>query len=170
VVVLDASVLIALAKMRRLSLLKETYQKALIGPAVYEEVVIAGRRVGAQGVGDVENALDAGWLGVARPTPAERRLAARILRTARLHPGEAEVLAIAKQRGYLLVVDDKEARGMAGALGLDYLGTAGVLLEAFLQGRLTLDGLESAVVDLSRVIWLSPDVVATILRIAREEQ
>jgi predicted nucleic acid-binding protein len=170
VAVLDASVLIALAKIRRLGVLRDTYSEALIGPVVHDEVVTAGKRIGAVGVERVEQALDSGWLRLVRPTPAERRLTTRILQGSRLHRGEAEALAIARQRGQLLVVDDKEARSLAGALGVDFVGAAGVLLEAFLEEHLTLEGLEGALVDLSGVTWLSPQVVATVLKLAREER
>jgi hypothetical protein len=43
-----------------------------------------------------------------------------------------------------------------------------VLLEALAQGHLTLETLEEAVRDLTRVIWLSPAVVTEVLRRARE--
>ena len=76
----------------------------------------------------------------------------------------------ARRRGLPVVIDDKEARSVAGALGLDYRGTAGVLLEAFLLRRLTHSDLEDAVATLARVMWLSPSVVATILKTAREEK
>jgi predicted nucleic acid-binding protein len=170
VVVLDASVLIALAKIRRLGVVQGVYREALIGPVVHAEAVGAGKRIGAPGVERIEHALDEGWLRVARPTPAERSLTARILRTSRLHGGEAEALALAARRRLPVVIDDKEARSVAGALGLDYMGTAGVLLEAFVRRRLTHAELEDAVVTLARVIWLSPSVVATILKTAREEK
>lgn len=162
--------LIALAKIRRFGVVQGVYRDALIGPVVHAEAVGAGKHIGAPGVERIEHALDEGWLRVARPTPAERRLTARVLRTSRLHGGEAEALAIAVQRRLPVVIDDKEARSVAGALGLDYMGTAGVLLEAFLLRHLTLSELEDAVVALARVMWLSPGVVATILRIAREEK
>ena len=162
--------LIALAKIRRLGVLQDTYGEALIGPTVHEEVVTAGRTLAAPGVEQVENALANGWLKLARFTTAERRLASRILRTSRLHKGEAEALAIAERRRRRIVLDDKEARGMAQALGLDYVGTAGVLLDAFFQEHIGLGDLESAIADLAGVVWLSPKVVATVLRIAREER
>jgi hypothetical protein len=59
---------------------------------------------------------------------------------------------------------------MASALGITYLGTAGVLLQAFRQKHLTLEEFEDAVGDLTRVLWLSPTVVATILKRAWERQ
>ena len=167
-VVADASVLIALAKTRQLGLLRRTYGGGVMGPVIFEEVVTAGKRIGALGVEQVEQAIEDGWLQVVRPTSAERRRAEQILKASRLHEGEAEALAIARGRRLLLVVDDKEARGVAEALGLDFVGTAGVLLETFLLGQLRLDELEEALLELSSVIWLSPQVVASVLKLARE--
>ena len=91
-----------------------------------------------------------------------------ILRTTRLDEGEAESLALAQSRKLTLVVDDKEGRAIAATLDTPYLGTAGVLLEGFLKDRLSFEELEDTVQDLTRVIWLSPAVVAEILKRARE--
>jgi predicted nucleic acid-binding protein len=88
--------------------------------------------------------------------------------TSRLDDGEAEALALASRRKLLLVVDDKEARHVAEALGIAYIGTAGVLLEAYLRQHLTLAGLEDVLTDLTKVLWLSPTVVAAVLKKARE--
>lgn len=102
------------------------------------------------------------------PTSGERRLSRRIWKDSRLHEGEAEAIALASSRGALVLLDDKEARFVAEATAVRYMGTAGVLLEAFFSGKLDFGGLEAAINDLSRVIWLSPDVVAEILRRGRE--
>jgi len=167
-VVLDASVLIVLAKIRRLDLVRLTYGGAAVGPFVFEEVVTAGRRIGALGVECVEQAIESGWLRVVRPVAEERRQTSQILRTSRLHEGEAQAIAIACRRKLLVALDDKEARSMAVALGLDIVGTAGLVLEARLRGHLELDDLEETLSHLSRTIWISPEVVAGILKIARK--
>jgi hypothetical protein len=52
-------------------------------------------------------------------------------------------------------------------MAVEFMGTAGILLEAFLCGALNFGALEAALEDLSRVIWLSPSVVAEVLRRAR---
>lgn len=112
--------------------------------------------------------LDASWLQLVRPTAAEKKLTVRLLRTARLDDGETEALALAARRKLLLIVDDKEARHVAEALGVSYIGTAGVLLEAYLRHHLDMAELEDAMADLTKVLWLSPSVVAAILKKARE--
>src|SRR5882762_7759199 len=78
-IIADASVLIALAKMRRLALLKLVYGDALIGPQVKAETVDAGKRILAPGVERIERALDDGWLQVARLSSKEKDTAHSIV-------------------------------------------------------------------------------------------
>lgn len=167
-VIADASVIIALAKTGKLNLLREVYGDVLIGPVVKNEVVDRGKAVAAPEVAYVEKAMEEKWVRVARPGAKEKRLTQKLLNTTGLDEGEAESLALAGLQKGMLLVDDKEGRTMADAMGIEYVGTAGVLLEAFIKGIISYDGLEQAVRDLTRVIWLSPDVVAEILRKANE--
>lgn len=66
----------------------------------------------------------------------------------------------ASVRGLRLIVDDKEARSRALGYGRR---TVGSVLAAV--PRL---GMGAALRDLSQVLWLSPAVVAEVLRLARE--
>ena len=168
VIVADATVLIALTKIARLGILKPLYGQVLIGPAVEQEVVGEGVRASAPEVRQVEAALRDGWIKRARLAAGERKAADRLSAESRLHRGEAESLAIGSARSLMVVIDDKEARSMAAGLGLRYIGTAAVLLQAFAKGLLTRQELEEAVRDLGRVMWLSPDVITEVLRRARE--
>jgi predicted nucleic acid-binding protein len=68
----------------------------------------------------------------------------------------------------MAILDDKAARSFAEVLGITFLGTAGLLFEAFLKKHWTLAELEDAVEALSQIIWLSPGVVSDILRKTRE--
>jgi predicted nucleic acid-binding protein len=167
-IIADASVLIALAKTGQLGLLRELYGQVAVGPQVKKEVIEGGRRIQASEVSAIEAAFDAKWMRDVTPNSIESRLGRRILRGSRLHEGEAEAIALASSRKLMVLLDDKEARIVAGAMAVQYMGTAGVLLEAFLRQVLDFAGLEAAIEDLTRVIWLSPDVVAEILGRARE--
>jgi predicted nucleic acid-binding protein len=71
-IIADASVLIALAKMRMLDLLNSVYGRVLIGPQVKAETVDAGKRISAPGVERIEKALDDGWLQVAQLSSKEK--------------------------------------------------------------------------------------------------
>jgi predicted nucleic acid-binding protein len=164
----DASPLIALAKIGRLALLRDVYGDIAIGPSVKREVVERGRRVDAPGIRQVEAGLQAQWMREVQPTAQETQLAQQLLQSTRLGEGEAESLALAQSPLLPVVLDDKEARVMAEAMGVQYVGTAGVLLAAFVKGHLTYDELATAVRDLGTVLWLAPDIVAEIQRRARE--
>ena len=164
----DATVLIALAKMRRLSLLRQLYGQVVIGEIVKTEVVDQGKSIAALGVEQVESAIDEGWVKIVQLNPKEHKAMRRVLSRSGLDPGEAESLALAQSRKLQVILDDKEARAFAETLGLKYLGTAAVLLQAFVEKRVTLEEMEEMVQDLSRILWLSPGVVAEILKRAKE--
>ena len=133
----------------------------------------ADRGAGRWGCGDgspAPSVVRAGWT---RRRGNARRCTSRsstvlLTRSSGLGSGEAESIALAGVRRLRLIVDDKQARSVAAAAGIEHVGTAGILLEAYLRGRYDMDGLEAALGDLSRVLWLSPAVVAEVLRLARE--
>jgi uncharacterized protein len=164
----DASVLIALAKMRRLDLLHSVYGDILIGPHVKAETVDAGKRILAPGVERIEKALDDGWLQVAQLSLKEKGTAHGIVSKGGLDAGEAESLALATSRKLMVILDDRAARSFAEVMGITFIGTAGMLFQAFVKKHLTLAELEDAVKELSQTIWLSPTVVAEVLKKARE--
>ena len=166
--VANAAPLIALARIHRLALLQDLYEQVLIGAVVKAETIDAGSAARALGVEELEAAVDAGWLGVATASDNESDLARRLSRRSRLHRGEAESVALARVRELPLVADDKEARSMAKTLGVPLIGTAGVLLQAYMRRSFGLDSLEKALRDLGETIWLSPSVVAEILRRAHK--
>ena len=167
-IVVDASPLIVLAKLQRLGVLNDLYSDVLMGPVVKAETIEAGRAVHALGVEQLETALEDGWLRTARLTVEERDLMQRLTQRSRLDQGEAEAIVLASVRELRLIVDDKEARSVATASGVEHLGTAGVLLEAHLLQHLDLGELEVTLRNLSQILWLSPAVVTEILRLARE--
>ena len=167
-IVADASPLIVLAKLQRLGLLNDLYGEVLIGPVVKAETIDTGQTVRAQGVEQLGAALAAGWLHTVYVTAQERDLMQRLTRRSRLDQGEAEAIVLASVRDLRLIVDDKEARNVAAVAGVEYVGTAGALLEAHLRQCLDLGELEATLRDLSQILWISPAVVAEVLRLARE--
>jgi predicted nucleic acid-binding protein len=167
VLIVDASPLIALAKIGRLTLFRDVYGEVGIGPEVKSEVIERGRPMDMAGVRQVEVGLEVRWILEFEPTAREKALARQLLAGTRLGQDEAESIILAQSRELTAVLDDKEARIIAGTRGVRHVGTAGVLWAAFVNGSFTLDELEEVVRDLAQVLWLSPDVVAEILRRAR---
>jgi len=107
--VADSTCLIVLERIRRLELLRGLFEPLVIPPSVQEEF---GRAVD--------------WLIVQAPSDL------RLIRVLRLvvDDGEAEAIALALEKGWQRIVDDRKARSWAKQLGIRIIGTAGVLIRA----------------------------------------
>lgn len=90
------------------------------------------------------------------------------MRDTRIGRGEAEALVIAKEKKLLAILDDREARALAKSWGVEYQGTAMVLFEAFTKGKINYDELIESLTQLSKVSRLSSDVIAEIIKRAKE--
>jgi uncharacterized protein len=125
-VVSNTSPLLYLHQLGRLDLLPALYSMVLVPKSVIEELT-AGRAAGH----DVPNVADLPWVQVvSSPTLALLALATD------LGKGESEAIAIAHERGALLILDDALARRHASLLGITLTGTLGVLLKAKTAGHI----------------------------------
>lgn len=112
-IVSNASPLIALEQLSRLDLLEKIFGSVLVPPAVIREV--------APTVTLPE------WF--VKQTLSQE-VGSQIL-SASLGAGESEALSLAVElRASLLILDERPARRLAGALGIPVLGTLGLLLKA----------------------------------------
>lgn len=129
IVVADATPLIALAKIEKLSLLRRLFGTLHIPPAVYTEVVTqAPQRPGAYEV------RGATWI---KMTPIQDTSTLRYLR-AELDPGEAEALILAEEMSAdWVLLDESKARRIPKTLDLSHVGTVGLLLLAKRRGYIT---------------------------------
>lgn len=108
--VTDTTALIALDRIGQIDLLDALYDTVIAPPAVIREF---GRRPT--------------WLREEQPADDEAVAALR----RRLDAGEAEAIVLAQQRpDALLLIDEARGRRVAAELGLEIIGTAGVLLGA----------------------------------------
>lgn len=134
-VVADATVLIFLGKLRKLSLLAERYSTVYIPGEVYEEVVVQGKAVGARDATVVESAVEDGWISVESIDPAPE-----IVRYD-LEAGETEVLSLAIEREFDDVLADEESvREVARLHEMVPRGTLHFLFSALEDGQLDYDG------------------------------
>lgn len=118
--VVNASPVIALAKVDRLHLLRDLCKELLVPEAVVTEILAGPLSDPAR------QALQTAW-GLA---VAPQRISPDLLEWG-LGPGETAVLAVALERSPATVVlDDAAARTCAKALGIEVIGTLGVVLRA----------------------------------------
>ena len=150
-VVSNSSPLIALARIQRLNLLPAIFESVLIPAAVAREIRPSVPAVPA-------------WLQVRAPAaPLPGHVSRR-----RLGDGELEAIALAIElNADPIIIDDRPARHLAEASGLNVIGTLGLLLGARRVGlidriRPELDSL------LKTSFFLSPELYNELLRSAGE--
>lgn len=111
IIVSDTSCLILLDKLNLLFILKELFEEINITPEIEKEY--------GQQLPD--------WVKVV----AVQNTVFQILLQSTLDLGEASAIALAiEQQNCLLILDDNKARKTAARLGINYVGTLGLLVEA----------------------------------------
>ena len=124
----NAGPLIALAKVGRIELLRLVFGRLHIPLAVYDEV--ATRGAGKADAAELQQATEE-W--VEKHVVPDEALVRGLL--TKLGAGEAEAIALAVEMDAdLLLMDDNQARTVAEFIGLNVIGTVGVLVEATRRG------------------------------------
>jgi hypothetical protein len=120
----NASPLITLAKVRRLDLLTGPDHRLLVPQAVADEIL-------AGPVEDPARQALAGGFGA----PFEVTAADAEILGWSLGAGESAVLALARAKGGLAILDDRSARVAAQTLGIRLTGTLGLVIQGAREGR-----------------------------------
>lgn len=168
-VIPDASPLILLGKVGLVGLLPKLFGAVLICPSVWKETVDAGRELASPDVADLEHFLGMPGFRRITLTRTEARDAVGFSRE-NIGRGEAEVLAVAGRRGNNAILDDRQARRLARFKAIPCIGTIGVLYEAFDCGLLERVAAVSAIEAFGRIAWLSPGLLARVLRRIEEKE
>lgn len=155
-VVANNTPLVALWVLGCLPLLRGLFGVVLIPPSVRAEFTATERA-------RRETALtDAPWIKTAPLIDPRRPLA-----YTGLDRGEAETLALAEERGGMVIIDERKGRRYARRLGLPLTGTLGVLLLAKERGLIT--SVAAPILELQTAgLHLDPHLIARILEIADE--
>ncbi len=162
-VVSNATPLIYLAKANQLILLQSMVKQVFIPEAVYREVVIEGKRLEEKDAYRVERAIKQEWMivqGVKVIYPVEITI----------HPSEAEVISLAKEKGIeTVLIDDAKARAASELAGLSPIGTLGLVLKAVKNHLLNFDQFLSTLEDIVQSgFYLKEELYVRVVRKARE--
>lgn len=120
-IVSNSGPLLSFARAKGLDLVRDVFHKVIIPDAVYEDIVLRG--AGKPGADEVQGAS---WIEKHRVT--DQDLVESLPR--KLHLGEREAIALAKQLNTVLLIDEHEARKEALRLGIECLGSLRVLKRA----------------------------------------
>jgi len=130
IIVSNTTPLIGLASIQRFDLLQKLFGELYIAQAVYDEAVTAGREVG----GAKREVSTATW---SKTVSVKDRLAVEVLLD-ELDLGEAETIVLARELGAdWVLMDEKKGRRKLTQMGLQKIGTVGILLKAKQIGLLS---------------------------------
>ena len=162
-IVSNATPLIYLAKTDNLNLLKAIANQVYIPEAVFQEVVIEGKRLGEKDAYRVEKCINQGWLRV-------KEVKNFLSFDFPLHYGELEVISLAGQEGIKKVlIDDAKARSVADLAGLKPVGTLWVILQAVKNRMIDFDEFLSTLESIIHSgFYLKDEVYITVIRKARQ--
>ncbi|NJD54531.1 MAG: hypothetical protein FIB07_16930 [Candidatus Methanoperedens sp.] len=154
-IVSNSGPLIHLAKVGRIELLKYLFGKVIIPDEVKLEVVDRGKK---EGMGDaflIESEFENGWVVTEKSSNNKVR---NIAESAGMDIGEAAVIMLARRKKCPVLIDDLAARRFAAGLGLEVVGSIGVLLRSARLQKMSKRETFEALDKLARVMWLSVDV------------
>jgi predicted nucleic acid-binding protein len=141
--VLNATPLIYLSRSGGLQILKSLNTQIYTPKAVYDEVVVEGRRPGKPGADLVDQYVLEGVITVRSPK-LKMKLSSQVTRSSLesewpVDKGEAEVLALAQEMNCTAIIDEQVGRNLARLNGIEVHGTVYLLILAHNIGALTKD-------------------------------
>ena len=113
-IVSNASPLICLAKVEKLSLLRDLFEKVVIEEEVKREAIDRGKEEEASDALVIENAVKEGWIEVEK-IEAEKSFNG-------IHKGEGNTILLARKHDCLVLIDEEDGREAARAMGLKVRG------------------------------------------------
>lgn len=147
----NAGPLIHLAQIGRLSLLKEIFSEIIIPRTVKVEVIDKGKEMGKPDAFLID-AVD--WIIVLDDPSNADQLAEK----AGIHFGEACAILLAKSLNVPVLLDDSDARKFALGLGLEVVGSVGIIIRAVRLGLISKEEGLKDLEKLANVMWLSVNV------------
>lgn len=131
IVISDTTPILSLLKAGKLDLLKILYQRVVVPEAVYDELT-----ANADYKDEKEKILNCSFLSVEKVSNVE---SVNILRNVTgLDAGESESLILyGEKKADLLLMDERKGRGVAKKMSVQYVGTMGVLMQAFDESIVT---------------------------------
>lgn len=162
-IVSNTSPILNLAIISRLDLLRQQFGVLIVPPAVIAECQL---EAGYPGSNLIKQAVTDGWI---QEVGVHNQPLVQALRL-ELDAGEAEAIALAIERSEeQILIDEREGRQKAKALGLTPVGILGVLLQA--RQDMVIDSISDAIQALQQQAGfrLAPDLVSQILQAVGEQ-
>ena len=138
----DATPLIHLSKISKISYLKHLFNKIIIPKEVFNEIVVKGREFNKKDVILIEQLIEENFIVVKESSSK--------ITIPNLHSGELKALALCGElKIKSLMIDDKEGFDAALILGLHPLRTTSLLLRLLHIKRITFNEYKESLLNLS---------------------
>ncbi len=112
-----------------------------------------------------ENEIEKGWIVINRVKDNKVK---EIAESAGIDIGEASAIMLARNKKCSILIDDLAARRFAAGLGLQVVGSIGVLIRSAKMHKISKIEALDALDKLGRVMWLSIDVYEDARKIVEE--
>jgi predicted nucleic acid-binding protein len=163
----NTSPLIWLAKVGKLSLLKDLFGEVIITQESYREAVEEGLKAGFRDAVVIKDACERGWIKVTPLSEKQMVVCEKVLQQSfELHAGEVHAIVLAREFGKdaLLLMDDSCGRAFAETWGLKVRGVLYVVIAALRKGLLSDAEAKEAVLSLvQRGFRIEPKLLARVL-------
>jgi uncharacterized protein len=164
-VISDTSPLIWLAKVGKLTLLKDLFGEVIVPQEVYVEAVEKGLEFGFTDAQAIKECLNAGWIKLAKLNSNDQSLLQKISEHAfEIHSGEAQAIVLAREMKLLLLMDESVGRAFAEAWGLKVKGTIYVIMSALRKGFISeAVAKETILIMVTKGFRLEPTLLARLI-------
>ncbi len=164
VAVSNATPLIYLAKIGRIGLLRDFFDKIYIPSEVFAEVITEGKRLNRKEIFFIEDLIKDGFIEIREVEKAPE------IRS--LHEGEAKAIALCGELYQnIILIDDKEGYEFSKLLNLRPLRTTALLLKFYKEDLLSYEEFCGVVLKLSEEgYFLSAKVYEELIKVAKEEK
>lgn len=158
-ILLDNTALSAFAHIDRLDIPSKLFGEAFISESVYYEGVLKAKK--SERVGKIEKCLEEGLIKVIKPVKDDIKFAKELPATLGL--GERYTIAMGISKKCLVATDDLKPRKIAKGLGLDIIGTLGILRLAYKRNLIDKDDLRRSVEMLHEILFFTDDLEKWVL-------
>jgi len=158
-IILDNTVLSSFAHIDGLGIPSELFGVTIIPERVYYEGVLKAKK--SKRVAKIKRSVEEGLIKVITPTKTDREVAEGLQRTLGL--GERYTIAIGISKKCLIATDDLKPRKVAKELGLDVIGTLGILRLAYRRNLIDSEELRRLVEMLRDILYFTEELEKWVL-------
>lgn len=158
-IILDNTALSAFAHIDRLDILSKLFGETSIPESVYYEGVLKAKK--SKRVDRIRNCIEEGLIKVIKPAKEDIEFAKKLPVTLGL--GERYTIAMGISKKCLIATDDLKPRKIAKELGLDIIGTLGILRLAYKRNLINKDELGQLIDMLHEILFFTDDLEKWVL-------